>query len=110
MNELFEFNSGFYSIVTLYIHTFNIFNVKTNMLPSISHSCTSLIGEISLFNNLIKKHSEKITSMNGEKDKVKQFLDSFSRNLCWFIGMTAYKLIKVKDEKEVLKKESKDVA
>ena len=57
----------------------------------------------------MKKHSDKITSLNGDKDKVKQFLDSFSRNLCWFIGMTAYKLIKVKDEKEVDKKDSKDV-
>jgi len=50
MNQLFEFDSGFYSIITLYIQTFSVFNMKANMLPSISHASASLIGEISSFN------------------------------------------------------------
>ena len=54
----------------------------------------------------MKKYSEKVTSFGGEKDKLKKFLDSFSRNLCWFIGMTSYKLIRVKEEKEGDKKEA----
>jgi hypothetical protein len=52
----------------------------------------------------MKKYSEKVTSFGGDKDKLKKFLDSFSRNLSWFLGMTAYKLIKVKDEKDQEKK------
>ena len=46
------------------------------------------------------KYKEKIT-LEESKDKVKKFFNSFSRNLSWFVGMTAYKLIKVKEvEKE----------
>jgi hypothetical protein len=58
----------------------------------------------------MKSHSEKITSYNADgKDRLKTFLDQFSRNLSWFVGMTAYKLIKVKDDKESDKdKEKKD--
>jgi hypothetical protein len=54
----------------------------------------------------MKKHSEKVSSYSGDKDKLKKFLDSFSRNLCWFLGMISYKLVKVKDEKE--EKKDKD--
>ncbi len=44
----------------------------------------------------MRKYKEKIT-LEVEKDKLRKYFDSFSRNLCWFIGMTAYKLIKVKE-------------
>lgn len=49
-----------------------------------------------------KHHSDKgITSYGNEKDRLKALLDSFSRSLSWFVGQTAYKLIKVvKEEKE----------
>lgn len=53
----------------------------------------------------MKKHSEKVTVYSGDKDRLKKFLDSIARGLGWFIGMTSYKLIKVKDEKEQEKKE-----
>jgi hypothetical protein len=46
----------------------------------------------------MKNHAEKVTAF-GE-DKLKKFLDGFSRNLSWFLGMTAYKLIRIKDEKD----------
>jgi len=48
----------------------------------------------------MKKHSEKVTVYGGDNDRLKKFLDSIARGLGWFIGMTSYKLIKVKDEKE----------
>jgi len=54
------------------------------------------LNEISSFNLILKKYKEKIT-LDGEKDKVRKYFESYSRNLCWFIGMTAYKLIKVKE-------------
>lgn len=58
-----------------------------------------------MFNSILKKYKEKIT-VDAEKDKVRKFFDNISRNLCWFIGMTAYKLIKVKEsEKDPEKKE-----
>ena len=104
MDQLFQFNSGFFSIISLYVQTFNVFKVKTSLLPSISHSTIDIISEISSFNLSMKKYSEKVTSFGGDKDKLKKFLDSFSRNLSWFLGMTAYKLIKVKDEKDQEKK------
>ena len=74
------------------------------MLPSISHSTLQIIGEISALNVGLKKYSEKVTSYGTEKDRVKTFLDSFSRNLSWFLGLTAFKLIKVKDDKEAAEK------
>lgn len=44
--------------------------------------------------------------MSEDKDKAKKFLDSFSRNINWFLGMIAYKLVKVKEaEKDSEKKE-----
>lgn len=55
-----------------------------------------IIQEISNFYVVLKKFGEKINLVE-EKDKLRKFLDSFSRNLSWFIGMTAYKLIKVKE-------------
>ena len=84
-SQLFELHSGFVSIVTLFVQTFGIFK------------------------------SEKVTSYGAEgKDRLKTFVDQFSRSLSWFIGMTAYKLIKVKDEKESEKdkekKETKDTS
>ena len=100
MDQLFEFNSGFFSIITLYIQTFAVFKVKTSLLPSISHSSIAIINQISSFNQEMAKFSEKVTVFGGEKDKLKRFLDSFSRGLCWFLGMTAYKLIKVKEDKD----------
>lgn len=45
--------------------------------------------------------------IDTSKIKVRAFLDVFSRNLCWFIGTNAYKLINPKDEKKI-KEENKD--
>jgi hypothetical protein len=57
----------------------------------------------------MKKHSEKVTSFDSDKDRFKSFLDSFSRSLSWFVGQTAYKLIKVV-KKEDEKKEKEEGA
>jgi hypothetical protein len=109
MNQVFEFNSGFVQIVNLYIQTFGVFKLKTNLLPTICHATNDILREISLFNTLMKKHQEKVSAFGGDKDRLKRFLDNFSRSLSWFVGSTAYKLIKVKDEKEDKeKKEGKD--
>jgi len=99
-DQLFEFNSGFFSIVTLYTQTFAVFKAKSALLPSLCHSTLSILEEVSAFNSVMKKHSEKVTAFAGDKDRLKKFLDSIARGLGWFIGMTSYKLIKVKDEKE----------
>ena len=105
MNQLFEFNSGFFSIISLYTQTFSVFKVKTGLLPSLCHSTLEILEEISSFNALMKKHSEKVSSHGGDKDRLKKFLDNVSRSLAWFLGMTAYKLVKVKDDKDQEKKE-----
>lgn len=96
MDQLFHFNSAFYSIVTLYVQTFSVFKIKTSLLPSVSHSVIAIVNEVGQYYALIKKHSEKL-AVAEDKDKLKQSFDAFSRNLCWFVGMTSYKLIKVKD-------------
>lgn len=106
MDQLFQFSSGFFSVVTLYAQTFAVFKVKTNLLPSIAHSTLDVIAEISRLNHGMKPHAEKVTAFGA--DKLKLFLDSFSRNLSWFLGMTAYKLIRIKDEKEASKAAEKD--
>ena len=99
MDQIFELNSGFFSIITLYVQTFSVFKIKTSLLPVIVHSSMDIVKEISEFNHAIKTYKEKVSAFGGDKDKLKKFLDSFSRNLSWFLGMTAYKLIKVKDDK-----------
>ena len=63
--------------------------------------------EISNFYAILKKYKEKIT-LAEDKDKVRKFFDSMSRNLCWFIGMTAYKLIKVKENEKPGDQEKKE--
>ena len=108
MSQLLEFNSGFVYIVSLYVQTFAVFKVKHSLLPSILHACLDLVKEISEYSHLMKPYSEKLTAFGGEKDKLKKFLDSFSRNVCWFTGMTAYKLIKVKDDKEAKQEKEGD--
>jgi hypothetical protein len=95
--------------VTLYIQTFGVFKLKPSLLPVVCHSSLDLLSEISGFNTLMKSHSEKVTSFGADgKDRLKTFFDQFSRSLSWFVGMTAYKLIKVKDEKESDKDSKKD--
>lgn len=108
MGQIFEFNSGFVQIVNLYIQTFGVFKLKTKLLPSFCHASSDILREISHFNTLMKKYSEKVISFGGKKDRLKIFLDSFSRSLSWFVGQTAYKLIKVKKDEE--KKEKEDGA
>lgn len=114
-SQLFELHSGFVSIVTLFVQTFGIFKLRTSLLSAVCHSSLAILGEISGFNSLMKQHSEKVTSYGTDgKDRLKIFVDQFSRSLSWFVGMTAYKLIKVKDEKESEKdkekKETKDTS
>jgi hypothetical protein len=108
MDQLFQFNSGFFSIITLYVQTFSVFKLKTNLLPSITNSVSNIVHEIGNFYFILKKYKEKITTEDS-KDKLRKFFDAFSRNLCWFIGMTAYKLIKVKEvEKADQEKKEKE--
>jgi len=106
MEQLFQFSSGFFSVVTLYAQTFAVFKIKTNLLPSIAHSTLDVIAEVSRLNQGMKRHAEKVTAFGG--DKLKLFLDGFSRNLSWFLGMTAYKLILIKDEKDASKAAEKE--
>jgi hypothetical protein len=82
------------------------------MLPKICHSSSDILREISLFNTLMNKHhSDKgITSYGNDKDRLKTFLDSFSRSLSWFVGQTAYKLIKVVKEEKEEKKDKEESA
>ena len=65
--------------------------------------------EISHYYSLTKKFAEKLT-LAEEKDKLRKSFDSFSRNLSWFIGMTAYKLIKVKEVEKDGEKKEKEVS
>lgn len=105
IDKLLQFDSSFCQIVTLYVQTFSVFKVKTSLLPSVSQSVISIVQEVSQFFALLKKHSEKI-NVADDKDQLKKYLSSFTRTLSWFIGMTAYKLVKVKEtEKDKDKKE-----
>jgi hypothetical protein len=70
------------------------------------------VNEISAYFALTKKYNEKL-NLSEDKDKFRQSISSFSRNLCWFIGKAAYNLIKVKEtekdqEKEKDKKKESD--
>ena len=66
-----------------------------------------IIAEVGQYYAILKKYKEKIT-LEESKDKLRKFFDSFSRNLCWFIGMTAYKLIKVKEAEKDQEKKDKE--
>lgn len=101
MSQLFELNSVFVSIISLYVQTFGVFKLKLALIPSICQSSLQVLSEISAINTLMKQYTEKISSYGSEgKDRLKGFLDKFSRSLSWFVGLTAYKLIRVKEEKE----------
>jgi hypothetical protein len=84
-----------------------VFKLKTILLPPITESVNNIVHEISFFYSLTKKYKEKIT-LDEAKDKLRKFIDNFSRNLCWFIGMTAYKLVKVKEAEKVGDAEKKE--
>jgi hypothetical protein len=87
------------------VQTFSVFKLRIHLLPSITTSVIRILTEIGKFYTLSNKYQEKI-NVAEEKDKLKRFFNAFSRNLSWFIGMSAYKLIKVKEpEKEQDKKE-----
>lgn len=58
-----------------------------------------MIKNISAFFKVTKEYAEKI-GFSEDKDQLHKILSTFSRNLCWFIGLIGYKLIKVKDEAE----------
>lgn len=76
VSQLFEINSGFVSIVTLYVQTFGVFKLKPSLLPVVCHSSLALLSEISSFNTLMKSHSEKVTSYGADgKDRLKTFFD-----------------------------------
>ena len=75
MGQIFEFNSGFFQIVNLYIQTFGVFKLKTNFLSNICHTSNYILREISLFNTLMKKYSQKLTTFGGNNDRLKIFLD-----------------------------------
>ena len=104
---MFEFNSGFCSIITLYVQTFSVFKVKTALLQPITQAVIGVVQEISQYYALMLKYKEKIT-VGDDKDKLRKFFNAFSRNLSWFIGMTAYKLIKVKETEKPSDPEKKD--
>ena len=107
-DQTFQFNSAFFQTVTLYVQTFSVFKLKSQLLPTVTVNVNRIIAEVGQFYAILKKYKEKIT-LEESKDKLRKFFDSFSRNLCWFIGMTAYKLIKVKEvEKDQEKKEKEN--
>lgn len=90
------------------MQTFSVFKLKSQLLPTVTVNVNRIVSEVSQFYSILKKHKEKLT-LEESKDKVRKFFDSFSRNLCWFIGMTSYKLIKVKEvEKDQEKKEKEN--
>jgi len=95
--------------VTLYVQTFSVFKLKTSLLPLVTKSVISIVQEISAFYNLMKKHSVNL-SVSEDKDKLRKNLDSFSRNLSWFVGMISYKLIKVKEVEKDQDKKDKESA
>lgn len=66
-----------------------------------------MVETISSYYSLLKKFNEKL-NLAEEKDKLRKYLDSFSRNLTWFVGMTAYKLIKVKEKEKDQEKKEKE--
>ena len=86
-----------------------MFKLKNTLLPTITQSVIDIINATSKYYALTKKYSEKL-NLTEDKDKLRKFLDSFSRNLAWFIGMTAYKLIRVKEPEKDQEKKEKESA
>jgi len=63
---------------------------------------------LSGFYLLLKTNKDKL-KIEEDKLTLKTFLDSFSRTITWFLGLTAYKLIRIKEpEKEGEKKEKEE--
>jgi|LauGreDrversion4_2_1035121.scaffolds.fasta_scaffold858894_1 hypothetical protein len=68
-------------------------------------SCVKCL-QVSLYIQDILEGKIKKANSSGPKTfeidySLKNLLDAFSRNLCWFMGQSAYKLITIKDEKKV---------
>lgn len=47
---------------------------------------------------LLLNESKELLSDSVASEDLRKFFDSFSRTCSWFLGMTAYKLIKVKED------------
>lgn len=71
------------------------------MLSSISSSLVHALTEMSNFYYFYAQVVKKDESV--AKSSLKKFINKVSRNISWFIGMTAYKLIKIKNETVVSK-------
>lgn len=97
------FESSFLPLISLYVQTFSLTKVKLQFIPIVINSLENILKEISSFFTLLKDFEISL-----ENDKIRSFLENLSRNLCWFLGMTAYKLMKVKDTEKADDKEKKE--
>ena len=76
------------------------------ILSVLIRSSRVLLGSISAYLKVIKVNGERLS---GVKDDMKVFLEGYVKSLAWFQGMTANKLMKVKeDAPDPDKKPSKD--
>jgi hypothetical protein len=96
LDNVFQFESGFCQIVSIYIQTFSVIKLKTKLIPEITKAVISIIQSVSSYISLYSKYAEKII-VSIEKDQLQTYLSNFSRSFSWYVGMTAYKLIKVKE-------------
>jgi len=84
-----------------------MFPLKSQLLPSLTSSAIEVLTQISEFFAMKKKYEEKL-SCEEEKDKLFHLLSSFSRSVSWFVGKTAYKLVKIKEEEKDPEKKEKE--
>jgi len=54
IGQIFELDSVFVSIISLYVQTFGVFKLNLSLIPSICHSSMQVLSEISAFNTLMK--------------------------------------------------------
>ena len=83
------------AVIQLYIQTFSLFKPKMQILSTLIRSTTFLLASVSGYLKVVKANAERLSDV---KDDMKVFLEGCVKSLAWFEGMTAYKLMKVKED------------
>jgi len=101
---MFKYELSFIGLLSTYVHTFSVCALNSKLVPRLTEAAVEVVRKISDFLAVKRKYGEKIAV---EKDALAHFLASVSRSVSWFIGKTAYKLVKIEMDKEDAKQSEK---
>jgi len=94
---ILENENPFYKIVSLYINALELIKLRTSILAPISQAVVKVAAQISDHYQYMKENESRLGTSESD-DPLREMLSGLNRSLIWFVGQTAYRLIKFKDE------------